>query len=167
MCLGCGRRHRQGDCRIYGHGLRFRVLLGPTESGGAPEKRRVPTRRFLCVACTCVMVVVPGEVGPYVHFSLTAIAFALATWGIEGRQAGDVRELVSPTAPVGFGDPRAWPRLRHWTRRRTVLWREVRVAARTTLRETAASLIGALTARMPRAPPRPTPAHAWLAALVC
>jgi len=110
------------------------------------------------------MTVFPSDVGPSVHYSLTAIALALAMWGIEGRQAGDVREQVAPEASRGFSDPRQWPSLRRWTRNRAALWPEVRVRNRTTVRETAAALTGALIARMPRAPPLPTPAHAWAAA---
>jgi hypothetical protein len=110
------------------------------------------------------MVVVPSEVGPSVHYSLAVIAFALAMWSIEGRQAGDVRELVSPTPRFGFGDPRRWSSLRRWTRRRAALWAQVDVCERVTMRQTAAALIGALIARMPRAPPVPTPTYAWVAA---
>jgi hypothetical protein len=50
-------------------------------------------------------------------------------------------------------------------RRRDRLWPKARVARRATRRQTAAALVAVLTARMPRAPPSPTPQLAWAAAL--
>jgi len=111
-----------------------------------------------------VLVVVPCEHAAGRHFSRPAMLAALALWALLGLDGGEVRRRISPHPPCGFAEPRVWPSLRRWVRARDRLWPEVRVAARATHRQTAASLVSALCARLSRAPPLPSVAEAWEAA---
>lgn len=110
------------------------------------------------------MVVVPAEVAAHVRYSLSAILWALALWGLERRGAAEVRRQVSVNQVAGFGEPRLWASLRRWARRHRQLWPFLVAKARATLRETAAAVVTALIARRPGAPAAPVAVDAWLAA---
>ncbi len=113
------------------------------------------------------MIIIPREASQGRQYSLGAMLAALAYWSIEGLDGGEVRRRISPEAAArGYGDPSLWASLRRWVHQRHRLWPQVRVAERGTRRETAASLVGALCARLPRAPPSPTVADAWTAAVL-
>lgn len=112
------------------------------------------------------MLVLPLECTALFRYALTAILAALAMWGLEQRPAGQVRPSLSPVPRSGFSDAHLWSSVRRWVKRRDELWPMVHVAARATLRETAAALVVALVARLARAPPVPEVRHAWEAALV-
>jgi hypothetical protein len=110
------------------------------------------------------MIVVPAEVAAHCRYSLPAILWALALWGLERRGAGEVRRRVSVNRIAGFGEPRLWRSLRRWARHHRRLWPVLGDKARATLRETAAAVVTALIARQPGAPAAPSAADAWLAA---
>ena len=163
-CPGCGGIHGIEDCSICGHGLRKRQVWGPRELEGPPEKVAVLCRRFRCRGCRCVMQVVPAEVGYRLRYSLPAVTAALAMWALEKQRQDDVRAVFSPTIAARGGNPLTWPSLARWTRARDQLWPSLHISAEPTLRQTAARLVAATCARMPRAPPTPTVAAAWHAA---
>ena len=68
-CVSCGAAGRPvgAPLVIQGHGGRDRWLLGVIAGGGRPESVVVSGRRFRCLACGCVMLVVPCEVAPCDH----------------------------------------------------------------------------------------------------
>lgn len=166
QCAGCDGRHRQDGCIIHGHGLRERQMLGATRPEQQPKMQCVWCRRYRCVACRCIMWVAPSEVAAELRYTLTTILVALAMWALEERDAGAVRQELSPLPVKGFAEHRLWPSLNRWVKCRDVLWPMVRVPAQKTLRQTAAALLSALSARLARAPPVPEVRHAWDAALV-
>jgi hypothetical protein len=165
QCPCCGNCPEGGGCSIHGHGKRRRALWGPPSPGQPPSKRAVLARRFRCLACLSLLYVVPAEIGPQSRFGLATILFALAAWVLEQRTPGSLLVDLSPSPRQGNSDPWLWSSLRRWVRRRAVLFPQVAVPDRATIRETAAELVAAMVARMPRAPPVATPAAAWSAAL--
>lgn len=166
QCAGCDGRHGQDGCIIHGHGLRQRQMLGATRSEQQPKRQSVRCRRYRCVVCRCIMWVAPSEVAAEFRYTLTTILVALAMWALEERDAGAVRQELSPLPANGFAERRLWPSLRRWVKCRDALWPMVHVPARKTLRQTAAALLSALSARLARAPAVPEVRHAWDAALV-
>lgn len=110
------------------------------------------------------MIVVPAEVTAHCRYSLSAILWALALWGLERRGAAEVRRQVSVNRVAGFGEPRLWRSLRRWARCHRQLWPRLVDKVRSTLRETAEAVVTALIARHPGAPAAPSAADAWLAA---
>lgn len=110
------------------------------------------------------MMVVPSEVTAHFRYSVSAMLWALALWGLERLGAAEVRRRVSVNRITGFGEPRLWRSLRRWARRHQQLWPSLVDKVRSTLRETAAAVVTALIARHPEAPTSPVAADAWLAA---
>ena len=74
----------------------------------------VPTRRYQCQHCPAVMVVVPSETAPRRHYAATAIACALALYGLCAQSHAEVRAQISPAKVVGVGAERRWCTLPRW-----------------------------------------------------
>lgn len=165
QCPCCQGQHHQDGCAIHGHGTRERALWGPSEVGGEPTVRLVLVRRFRCVSCHCVLIVVPAEVGPYVSFTLPAILMALAAWALDRATPGSLLSSLSPSPRRGNSDPWRWPSVRRWLKRRDVLFPQLDISDYPSMRETAAALVAAMVARMSNAPAYATPAAAWQSAL--
>jgi hypothetical protein len=60
------------------------------------------------------LIVVPCETAPRKHYSATAIALALALYGLCGRSHAEARRAVSPDAIVGVSAERRWCTLARW-----------------------------------------------------
>lgn len=167
-CPRCGeiyREGRRGRCRVlHGHGRRCRPVLGPRRPGGPPEEIEILGRRYRCVLCKALMIVLPAEVLPGRRYSAPAILWALALWSWAQERPERIRARVSPWRPSGFAEPGVWPSLRRWVRERLRLWPEVVVPARPDHRATAGALAHALCARLPSPPLEPIPSDAWRAA---
>lgn len=73
-------------------------------------------RRYRCVRCLAVLVVVPRGVLPRLRYGAVAIALALARWSVEGVPAARVRAEVSPDRHLGLDARRGWHSLRRWAR---------------------------------------------------
>jgi hypothetical protein len=73
-------------------------------------------RRYRCVACGAVIIVVPREVRGRRVYSVAAIAMALALWGLVGATAATVRARVCPAKTLGFTAASGWATLRRWAR---------------------------------------------------
>lgn len=101
---------------LHGHGTREREVRGPLELGGPPVSRVVTARRYRCVPCGAVAIVVPCELRGRRVYSASAIAFALALWGLVRATAAEVRRRVSPAARVGDTAAAGWVTLRRWAR---------------------------------------------------
>jgi len=115
-CVSCGAASRcpGRPLTVVGHGLRTRQLRGPLHIGEAPVELMVRFRRFRCRGCGAVMAVVPPELVRYRLYSVVAIVWALALFGLEGISASHVRERVSPWSIVGPTAARSWQTLRRW-----------------------------------------------------
>jgi hypothetical protein len=105
-----------GALQLHGHGTRERQVRGP----GGPDEAAVlvviTARRYRCVPCRTVLVVVPQEVRARRLYSASAIGFALALWGLVLATAADVRRRISPATIVGATAAAGWATLRRWTR---------------------------------------------------
>src|SRR5580700_4264064 len=67
-----------GPIQLHGHGLRERTVLGPGGPDEAATSVTIAARRYRCVLCDAVIVVVPREVRGRRQYSAGAIAWARA-----------------------------------------------------------------------------------------
>jgi hypothetical protein len=100
--------------QLWGHGLRARQVRGPLAFSEAPRLLTLEGRRYQCQLCEAVIIVEPRSVLRYRHFSGSAIAMALALFGVEGAPAAEVRRRVSPWRTVGHAACRGWVTLHRW-----------------------------------------------------
>lgn len=113
-CCSVASRPVGEGLRLHGHGLRVRQMLGPVEPWGDPVMLDVRCRRFLCVACKAVVLVVPGAMLAGRRYSASAIAQALALFGLEGHSAAKIRRRTSPDKIVGATASTGWASLGRW-----------------------------------------------------
>lgn len=110
-------------------------------------------RRYRCVACLAVILVVPRGVAPRRHYGHAALAMALALWALMQQPAAVVRTRVCAW-PISGTSATGWPTLRRWAR-----------ATRTAATATSASLrsVAARAAQFAvgRAPPTLRAAPLW------
>jgi hypothetical protein len=133
-------------------------MLGPTEPQGNPMELTVPCRRYLCVVCTAIMLVVPRAMLPRRRYSASAIALALALYGIERAPPAQVRRKTSPFGKVGYRAATGWVTLGRWVEavRTGRLFARVRPCpARFTRRQVAERAATTLGSRAP--PPMDSP----------
>lgn len=150
-CLACGAASCLvgGPIALHGHGTRERQVRGPLEPGGPPVLVVIVARRYRCVLCCAVAIVVPRGVQGRHMYSASAIAFALALWGLVLATAAEVRRRVSPAARVGDTAAVGWVTLRRWARdvsRRRLFPTVVDPGPSASLREVAARAATALAA---------------------
>ena len=100
--------------QVWGHGLRARQVRGPLAFGEEPSLVTIDGRRYQCQICDAVVIVEPRSVLRYRHFSASAIAMALALFGVEGASAAQTRRRVSPWRTVGHDACRGWVTLHRW-----------------------------------------------------
>ena len=154
-CLACGAASRPAGGRLglHGHGLRERQLRGPPEASAVPVVLVIRCRRYRCVACLAVILVVPRGVAPRKHYGHAAMAMAMALWALMEQPAAAVRTRVCAW-PISGTSATGWPVLRRWAR-----------AARTAATTTSASLrsVAARAAQIAvgRAPPELRAAPLW------
>lgn len=166
VCCRVASRPAGGLLAIHGHGLRDRQLRGPTEPGQRTTIIVVQVRRYECLRCAAVMTVTPSAVLPRMLYAATAIALALALYGLDGLSARAVRAAVGAWQVVGASST-GWKSLRRWIAASTALWscirespegwrvRQLAARAATTLIASApfsqpslhAAIVGALHAR--------------------
>jgi hypothetical protein len=126
-CCGAASRPVGGALGLHGHGLRGRQQWGPREPRGRPQMVELALRRYRCVrpGCRAVLLVGPTVVRWRFLYSASAIALALAGWGVERRSAGEVRAQVSVFSIVGAA-ARGWTSLVRWAHRARELFPPVR-----------------------------------------
>jgi len=152
-CCGIASRPAGACLRLHGHGIRSRQMLGPAEALGDPVMLEVFCRRYLCVTCKAVVLVVPGAMLPGRRYSGSAIAQALALFGLELFSPAQIRRRTSPDKIVGATASTGWVSIDRWCDavRSGRLFTEVRACPATFTRrqvaERAATAIGS------RAPP--------------
>lgn len=144
---------------LHGHGLRERQFWGPLEPDGPPVLTVVKLRRFLCTRCRATVTVAPSETLTGRLYTASAIALALALYGLEKLAAAAVRKLVSPMRVVGATSAAQWLTLRRWCRDVATerMFRGVRRVPGTS-REVAAAAASSLSAHalpMPEPPSLP------------
>jgi hypothetical protein len=100
---------------LHGHGLRERHQWGPSALGAAAVLIGILARRYECQPCGAVVMVVPRGVLQRRLYSASAIAVALALWGVSGLAPAEVRRQVSPFAIVGATAAAGWASLRRWS----------------------------------------------------
>jgi hypothetical protein len=163
-CVRCGAASsRVGyPLQLYGHGTRERQVRGPS----APDKPAVlvliMARRYRCVVCGAVPIVVPREVLARRAYSASAIGLALALWGLLLLSAREVRRRCSPATILGDAAATGWATLRRWTRavaRGALFPWAAPIPTDTTLRQVAASAAAALVARAAPTTRALPPAH--------
>ena len=117
-CLGCKAASCPvgGRIQVHGHGFRERQVRGPLGLGEKPVVIGIPGRRYRCVVCDSVFLVVPREVLPRRQYSAAAIGFALALWGLVKATAIAVRLQISPSTVLGFDAMTGWVTLRRWAK---------------------------------------------------
>lgn len=99
---------------LWGHGLRTRQVRGPLAADQKPSLVTIDGRRYRCQLCEAVVIVEPRSVLRYRHFSASAIAMALALFGVDGKSAPEVRRGVSPWRTVGHAACCGWLTLHRW-----------------------------------------------------
>jgi hypothetical protein len=148
-CCGAAGREPGRALGIVGHGLRGRELEGPDEPGEVAASRQIQSRRYRCLSCGAVLVVVPRGVGRGLRYTLDAIAYALSLWGYAQVTAAKTRQAVSAAKARGFSAPEQWSSLRRWAAGAAQLFGAGTPITGVTLRERAARLATWLAARAP------------------
>lgn len=122
-CTDCGVASRPtgGPLAVHGHGVRARQVRGPPMIHAEATLVVIEARRYECQECLAVMMVVPREILPRMLFTASAIALALALYGLEGRSARAIRAEVSPLREVGTPEA-GWKTLHRWIARAPELW---------------------------------------------
>ncbi len=117
-CPGCGAASCPvgGAIRLHGHGTRERQVAGPSAPDAPSQTVTILGRRYRCVLCDAVIIVVPREVCGRRVYSVAAIALALALWGLARATAAATRAQVSPAKSVGFTAASGWATLQRWAR---------------------------------------------------
>ena len=117
-CPACGAASCPigGGIRLHGHGTRERQVAGPCSAETAPQVVTVLARRYCCVSCGAVIIVVPTEVRGRRMYSASAIGLALALWGLLRATASEVRRRVCPAKVLGDAAAFGWASLRRWAR---------------------------------------------------
>lgn len=138
-----------GRIQLHGHGVRERQVCGPPGPDEAAAAVVLTGRRYRCVCCGAILLVVAREVLPRRQYSAAAIAFALALWGLVWATALAVRRRVSPSKELGFTAMTGWATLRRWAKavkQRDLFPSTPAAAPSATLREVAALAATALAA---------------------
>ena len=114
-CPSCGCAGRPAGARIgiVGHGRRERQQRGPVTPAGPPALVQLLVRRYLC-RCGAILMVVPRETQPRRLYTVSAIGWALALFGVTRLPPRRVREQTSPWKVVGATAARGWVTLRRW-----------------------------------------------------
>lgn len=170
-CPACGGAGRPAGvpCVLHGHGQRERQFRGPTSPGASPKIVVLRVRRYRCQRCHAVVTVAPRETTAGRLYTVSAIAWALALFGVARLPERDVRGSTSPWRIVGDAASRRWVSLRRWVRavgQHHLLQRLARPPAGCPTRDAAAQIAISVSAY---APPTlasvPLPARAFFGAV--
>ena len=108
---------------LQGHGLRYRPQTGLDVVDGEPFDDEVPVRRYRCLLCRAVVVVMPAGLLPRLRYRPVAVVLALALWVLgPGLASAAVRRRVSSTRTVAHEASRGWPSLWRWARQAWDWW---------------------------------------------
>lgn len=152
---------------LHGHGVRERQVWGPLTPDGEPQLTVVQVRRFRCTRCNKAVTVGPAEALAGRLYTASAIALALALYGLQQLASAAVRRWVSPARVVGATSAARWQTLRRWCRALGTgrLFRGVR-RVEGPPRQVAAAAAASLSAyALPSPEPPSLPALAFLGAV--
>jgi hypothetical protein len=172
QCPACETAARSGrKIKIYGHGVRERQQRGPALPGEAPQVQVVSLRRYQCQGCGAVISCAPMSAQKHKHYSGSAIAWALALFGVLELTLAEVRERTSPWTITGEHNRDRWASLVRWARavKARKLFLCVRVCpADFTLRQVSERAAMTLASMSPAyfstASPATSPTHAFFGA---
>lgn len=119
------------------------------------------SRRYRCLACGAVLVVVPCGVGRALRYTLDAIGYALALWGHARATAEKARQAVSAAKARGFSGREQWSSLRRWSAGAARIFGDGTPSPGGTLRERAARIAAWLGSQAPL-PTSQVPTDAFL-----
>lgn len=147
-CPGCGAASRPSGLGLvlHGHGLRPRSVVAKV--GHKPKITEILARRYVCLACDAVVLVVPAEVVRGHLYSLCVIASALAKWSHDGLSARAVRAEHSMFPVVGAASS-GWPSLERWAATSSCLWPRIDRLPSTSARRVAFVICVKLAAHAP------------------
>lgn len=134
---------------LHGHGVRARMLVGPTRSDSAPRVHDLLARRYRCQGCGAVVLVVPQGVLPRLRYTAFAVVTALALWGLGRTSSASARDVVSPWSSSGDERFHGWRSLTRWARAGPPLWPGLYVDESAKPRLRALSIVTQLSARAP------------------
>ena len=104
-----------GRIVVQGHGKRPRQGWGPAAPRAAPEILALVVRRYRCIACRALTTVAPSETLTKRLYTASAIAWALALYGLLLMTPRAIRELVSPLRIWGTTSGVRWQTLLRWS----------------------------------------------------
>lgn len=103
-----------GRIVVQGHGKRARQGWGPVAPRAPPEILALMVRRYRCIACHALTTVGPSETLTKRLYTASAIAWALALYGLLLLTPTAIRELVSPLRIWGATSGARWQTLLRW-----------------------------------------------------
>jgi hypothetical protein len=131
---------------LQGHGLRARTVI--TGLGERPKITEVLARRYVCLVCGAVVLVVPAEVARRHLYTLCVIAAALAKWSHGELSASAVRAELGAFSIVGDAAT-GWPSLIRWSFRSEKLWPRIGPPPSASPRSAAHAISARLAAHAP------------------
>jgi len=98
-----------------------------TRLGDRTKIVEILARRYVCLACGAVVLILPADVARRHLYTRLVIAMALAQWSHGGLSASAVRARFGAFAIQGHA-AKGWPSLRRWTLSTQCLWPRLRAA---------------------------------------
>ncbi len=119
-----------------------------TRVGERTEIVEILVRRYVCLGCGAVVLVVPADIAWRHLYTRVVIAGALAHWSYAGFAAKAVRTTFGAFRIVGSAVT-GWPSLKRWSRASTRLWPRLRPIGEQTPRAAAYAASAQLSAFAP------------------
>jgi hypothetical protein len=151
-CPCCGAAGRpEGSARvIVGHGLRERLVYGPLGADDGSAIRSLLGRRYRCLRCRAVLLVLPRCIGRRLVYTLYSIVLALASWAVDAKPLRLVRAVVSPFRVVGAAAAVGWSSVKRWVRHAGRIFDGAPPLVEGTWRQRARRLLAFIAAFAPR-----------------
>ena len=117
-CPNCGAASRRPGAprQLHGHGCRSRQVRGPLSVDGEPRIWVIDVRRYRCSRCQKTCTVVPRGVLMRRYYSASAVALAMALYGVEHLSSVETRARVCAWRSTGPGHSSVWSTLKRWLR---------------------------------------------------
>lgn len=118
-CRHCGAASRPPGrgLGLHGHGARVRQVRGPVGPTEGATTTLLRVRRYRCTSCSRTQTCGPAELLTGFLYSASAIAFALALFGVVGATRAEVRRRISTWQLFGPSSAARWETLTRWCRR--------------------------------------------------
>ena len=116
--------------------------------GGRSQLTEILARRYVCLACDAVVLVMPADVARRCLYTLSVIAAALAQWSHGGWSAAAVRSAFGAFPLLGAAAT-GWPSLVRWSGMVERLWPRIGLVACSSPRALAHQVSARLSAFAP------------------